>query len=79
MNVLRYGMTRDLVPGLEVVLSDGRIGAASMCWQGNRGYDLKQLFIGSEGTLGVGDSCGVQAVPEACPGRDRAHRASLGG
>jgi FAD/FMN-containing dehydrogenase len=52
--VLRYGMTRELVLGLEVVLPDGRI------WDGlrglrkdNTGYDLTQLFIGSEGTLGV--------------------------
>jgi FAD/FMN-containing dehydrogenase len=52
--VLRYGNARDLVLGLEVVLADGRI------WNGlrglrkdNTGYDLKQLFLGSEGTLGV--------------------------
>jgi len=54
INVLRYGNTRDLVLGLEVVLPDGRI------WNGlrslrkdNSGYDLKQLFIGAEGTLGI--------------------------
>jgi FAD/FMN-containing dehydrogenase len=53
-NVLRYGNARDLVLGLEVVLPDGRI------WNGlrglrkdNAGYDLKQLFLGSEGTLGI--------------------------
>jgi FAD/FMN-containing dehydrogenase len=52
--VLRYGMTRELVLGLEVVLPDGRV------WDGlrglrkdNTGYDLTQLFVGSEGTLGV--------------------------
>ncbi len=52
--VLRYGNARELVLGLEVVLPDGRV------WDGlrrlrkdNSGYDLKQLFIGSEGTLGV--------------------------
>ncbi|KRE97565.1 hydroxyacid dehydrogenase [Nocardioides sp. Soil774] len=52
--VLRYGMTRELVLGLEVVLPDGRV------WDGlrglrkdNTGYDLAQLFVGSEGTLGV--------------------------
>jgi D-lactate dehydrogenase (cytochrome) len=54
INVLRYGNTRDLVLGLEVVLPDGRI------WNGlralhkdNTGYALKHLFIGSEGTLGI--------------------------
>ena len=54
VNVLRYGNARDLVLGLEVVLPDGRI------WNGlrglrkdNTGYDLKQLFVGAEGTLGV--------------------------
>jgi FAD/FMN-containing dehydrogenase len=54
VNVLRYGMARDQVLGLEVVLPDGRI------WNGlralrkdNTGYDLKQLFLGAEGTLGV--------------------------
>jgi FAD/FMN-containing dehydrogenase len=52
--VLRYGNARDLVLGLEVVLPDGRI------WDGlrglrkdNTGYDLKHLFIGAEGTLGI--------------------------
>ena len=52
--VLRYGNMRDLVLGIEVVLPDGRV------WDGlralrkdNTGYDLKQLFIGAEGTLGV--------------------------
>lgn len=54
INVLRYGNARDLVLGLEVVLADGRI------WNGlralkkdNTGYDLKHLFIGAEGTLGI--------------------------
>ncbi|HEY4697833.1 MAG: hydroxyacid dehydrogenase [Gallionellales bacterium RIFCSPHIGHO2_02_FULL_57_16] len=54
INVLRYGNTRDLVLGLEVVLPDGRI------WNGlrslrkdNSGYDLKHLFVGAEGTLGI--------------------------
>ncbi|WBU63559.1 FAD-binding oxidoreductase [Paracoccus aerodenitrificans] len=54
LNVLRYGTTREQVLGLEVVLPDGRV------WNGlraltkdNSGYDLKQLFIGSEGSLGI--------------------------
>ena len=54
INVLRYGNTRDLVLGLEVVLPDGTI------WNGlralrkdNRGYDMKQIFVGAEGTLGI--------------------------
>lgn len=54
ISVLRYGSMRDMVLGLEVVLPDGRI------WNGlrslrkdNTGYDLKQLFIGAEGTLGI--------------------------
>ncbi len=53
-NVLRYGNTRDLVLGLEVVVADGRV------WDGlrslrkdNTGYDLKHLFVGAEGTLGI--------------------------
>ncbi|WP_282607117.1 FAD-binding oxidoreductase [Pelagibius sp. Alg239-R121] len=54
INVLRYGNARDLVLGLEVVLPDGQI------WHGlralrkdNTGYDLKHLFVGGEGTLGI--------------------------
>ncbi|MFQ5775301.1 MAG: FAD-binding oxidoreductase [Kiloniellaceae bacterium] len=54
VQVLRYGNVRELVLGLEVVLPDGRV------WDGlrslrkdNTGYDLKQLFIGAEGTLGI--------------------------
>lgn len=52
--VLRYGNARELVLGVEIVLADGRV------WDGlrglrkdNTGYDLKQLFLGSEGTLGI--------------------------
>ena len=64
MNVLRYGMARSLVLGLEVVLADGRI------WDGlrslrkdNTGYDLKQLFFGAEGTLGVITAAVLRLVP----------------
>jgi len=54
INVLRYGMARDLILGLEVVLPDGDLwGGLSGLRKDNRGYDLKQLFIGSEGTLGI--------------------------
>ena len=53
-HVLRYGMMRALVLGLEVVLADGRVlPMLKTLHKDNSGYDLKQIFIGSEGTLGV--------------------------
>lgn len=52
--VIRYGMTRDLVLGIEAVLADGSIiDGMHKLRKNNTGYDLKQLFIGSEGTLGI--------------------------
>lgn len=52
--VIRYGMTRALVLGLEAVLADGTIvSSMNKMIKNNAGYDLKQLFIGSEGTLGI--------------------------
>ena len=52
--VLRYGPTRDLVLGIEAVLPDGRVfNGLRALRKDNTGYDLKQLFIGAEGTLGI--------------------------
>jgi FAD/FMN-containing dehydrogenase len=52
--VLRYGMMRDLILGVEAVLADGTIiSSLNVMIKNNAGYDLKHLFIGSEGTLGV--------------------------
>lgn len=64
VNVLRYGNTRDLVLGIEAVLPNGEI------WNGlkrlrkdNTGYDLKQLFIGGEGTLGIVTGAALKLFP----------------
>ena len=64
LNVIAYGNTRDLCLGLEVVLADGRI------WNGlkrlrkdNTGYDLRDLFIGAEGTLGIITAAVMKLVP----------------
>src|SRR2546421_3612736 len=66
VNVLRYGSAREQVLGLEVVLPDGAV------WHGlrglrkdNTGYDLKQLFIGAEGTLGVITAAVLRLYPKA--------------
>ena len=54
LQVLRYGMTRELCLGLEVVLPDGTLWSKlTPLRKDNTGYDLKQLFIGAEGTLGL--------------------------
>jgi FAD/FMN-containing dehydrogenase len=65
VNVLRYGNTRNLVLGLEVVLPDGRT------WDGlralrkdNTGYDMKQIFIGAEGTLGIITAAVLRLLPK---------------
>ena len=65
VNVLRYGNAREQVLGLEVVLPDGRV------WDGlrglrkdNTGYDLKQLFLGAEGTLGVITAAVLRLYPK---------------
>ena len=54
LSVLRHGMMREQVLGLEAVLADGRVlSSMNRMLKNNAGYDLKQLFIGSEGTLGI--------------------------
>jgi FAD/FMN-containing dehydrogenase len=95
VHVLRYGMTRELVLGLEAVLPDGTI------WSGltglrkdNTGYDIKQLLIGAEGTLGIVTAatlklfprpgqmevafCGVNSVEDAVKFLGQAKKASGG-
>jgi FAD/FMN-containing dehydrogenase len=62
--VLRYGMMRDLVLGLEVVLADGRIlSALKSLRKDNTGYDVKSLFIGAEGTLGLITAASLKLFP----------------
>jgi FAD/FMN-containing dehydrogenase len=73
VHVLRYGMMRDLVLGIEAVLPDGRIFSGLRgLRKDNTGYDLKQLFIGAEGTLGV-----VTAACLKLHARPRAHEVAL--
>ena len=64
--VLRFGMARDLVLGVEAVLADGTvINALRKVIKNNTGYDLRQLFIGSEGTLGVVTAVVLRLFPKA--------------
>ncbi|MFN4155103.1 MAG: FAD-binding oxidoreductase [Paracoccaceae bacterium] len=63
-NVLRYGSTRALCLGLEVVLADGRVlDLMSALHKDNSGYDLRDLFIGAEGTLGIITAAVMKLVP----------------
>jgi FAD/FMN-containing dehydrogenase len=63
--VIRYGMTRSLVLGLEAVLADGTVlTSLGTVMKDNAGYDLKQLFIGTEGTLGVVTRAALRLHPE---------------
>ncbi len=80
--VLRYGNTRDLVLGVEVVLPDGRIlSDLNLLRKNNTGYDLRNLFIGAEGTLGIITAAVIKLFPKpvsrattlvACEGPDTA-------
>ena len=64
-HVLRYGMTRALVLGLEVVLPGGAVlEMLRVLPKDNSGYDLKQIFIGSEGTLGVITAASLKLFPK---------------
>jgi len=64
-SVLRYGMMRDLVLGLEVVLADGRIlDSLAALRKDNTGYDIKSLFLGAEGTLGVITAASLKLFPK---------------
>lgn len=63
--VLRFGMARDLVLGIEAVLPDGTvIDALRKVIKNNAGYDVKQLFIGAEGTLGVITAAALRLFPK---------------
>lgn len=65
VSVLRYGMMRDLVLGLEVVLADGRVlPALSALRKDNTGYDVRSLFLGAEGTLGVITAASLRLFPK---------------
>jgi FAD/FMN-containing dehydrogenase len=71
--VIRFGMTRDMVLGLEAVLADGTVlSSLNRMIKNNAGYDLKHLFIGSEGTLGI-----VTRVVLRLRQKPRSHNAAL--
>jgi FAD/FMN-containing dehydrogenase len=64
-SVLRYGMMRDLVLGLEVVMPDGQVlDQLRVLRKDNTGYDVKQLFLGAEGTLGVITAAALKLYPQ---------------
>ena len=64
VTVIAYGNMRDLVTGVEAVLADGRIvNALSKLRKDNTGYDVKSLFVGSEGTLGIVTAASLRLFP----------------
>ena len=64
LNVIHYGMARELVLGLEVVLADGRVmDTLTGLRKDNTGYDIKSLFLGAEGTLGVITAACIKLYP----------------
>ncbi|HWA31708.1 MAG TPA: FAD-binding oxidoreductase, partial [Rhizomicrobium sp.] len=65
VHVIKYGNTRELVLGVEVVLADGRVlDMLRILRKDNTGYDLKQLFIGAEGTLGIVTAVALKLFPK---------------
>ena len=74
LSVLRYGMMRELVLGLEVVLADGRVlSSLSALRKDNTGYDIKSLFLGAEGLLGI-TAASVGCFPKYARPRPRSWR-----
>jgi FAD/FMN-containing dehydrogenase len=64
LNVIHYGMARELVLGLEVVLADGRVmNTLTGLRKDNTGYDIKSLFLGAEGTLGIITAACLKVYP----------------
>lgn len=71
INVLRYGMMRNLVLGLEAVMADGTvISSMNHMLKNNAGYDVKQLFIGTEGTLGIVTRAVLRLFPKPASRQD---------
>ena len=67
IRVIRYGMAREQVLGLEAVLADGTVlSSMNTMLKNNAGYDLKQLFIGTEGTLGIITRAVLRLQPAPC-------------
>lgn len=77
INVIRYGMARALVLGLEAVLPDGTVlSSMNKMLKNNAGFDLKQLFIGTEGALGIVTRVVLRLQPQATT-RNTADRKSV--